>query len=135
MPGQSVRKDSVRKKLNTIPSEFSEKTVLIVDDSIVRGNTSKRIVEMARNAGAKKVFFASAAPPIIHPNVYGIDMPTRSELIAYDRSEEEIRLELGVDNLVFQELDHMLRDVLSFNSTLDGLEASCFNGSYITGKK
>ena len=86
-------------------------------------------------AGAKKVTFASASPPIRFSNVYGIDMPTRSELIAYDRSEEEIRSELGVDNLVFQELDHMLKDVLSFNSMLDGLEASCFNGNYITGGK
>ena len=89
---------------------------------------------MAREAGAKKVTFASASPHIRFSNVYGIDMPTRSELIAYDRSEEEIRLELGVDNLVFQELDHMLRDVLSFNSSLDGLEASCFDGNYITGR-
>ena len=89
---------------------------------------------MAREAGAKKVTFASASPPIRFSNVYGIDMPTRSELIAYDRSEEEIRSQLGVDNLVFQELDNMLRDVLSFNSMLDGLEASCFNGNYITGE-
>ena len=135
MPGQEVRAKSVKQKLSAVTTEFKNKSVLIVDDSIVRGTTSKQIVQMAREAGAKKVTFASASPPIRFSNVYGIDMPTRSELIAYDRSEEEIRLELGVDNLVFQELDHMLRDVLSFNSTLDGLEASCFNGNYITGKK
>ena len=135
MPGQEIRAKSVKQKLSAVTTEFKNKSVLIVDDSIVRGTTSKQIVQMAREAGAKKVTFASASPPIRFSNVYGIDMPTRSELIAYDRSEEEIRSHLGVDNLVFQELDHMLRDVLSFNSMLDGLEASCFNGNYITGRK
>ena len=133
MPGQEIRAKSVKQKLSAVTTEFKNKSVLIVDDSIVRGTTSKQIVQMAREAGAKKVAFASASPPIRFSNVYGIDMPTRGELLAYNRSEEEIKLELGVDNLVFQELDHMLSDVLSFNEKMDGLEASCFNGSYITG--
>jgi amidophosphoribosyltransferase len=133
MPGQEVRLKSVRQKLSPIISEFKNRSVLIVDDSIVRGTTSKQIVQMARDAGARKVIFASASPPIRFPNIYGIDMPTRKELIAFGRTEDEVRKALQVDDLVFQDLDAMLKDVLSFNSNLDGLEASCFNGSYLTG--
>jgi amidophosphoribosyltransferase len=133
MPGQEVRLKSVSQKLSPIISEFKNRSVLIVDDSIVRGTTSKQIVQMARDAGARKVIFASASPPIRFPNIYGIDMPTRKELIAFGRTEDEVRKALQVDDLVFQDLDAMLKDVLSFNSNLDGLEASCFNGSYLTG--
>jgi amidophosphoribosyltransferase len=102
MPGQNVRKKSVRKKLNTILGEFQNKNVLIVDDSIVRGNTSKRIVEMARSAGAEQVFFASCAPPVIHPNVYGIDMPAREEYIAHNRTVDEIGDAIGADWMIYQ---------------------------------
>ena len=133
MPGQEVRLKSVRQKLSPIISEFKNKSVLIVDDSIVRGTTSKQIVQMARDAGARKVIFASASPPIRFPNIYGIDMPTRKELIAFGRTEDEVRKALQVDDLIFQDLDSMLKDVLSFNTNLDGLEASCFSGSYLTG--
>ena len=133
MPGQSVRKDSVRKKLNTIPSEFSGKTVLIVDDSIVRGNTSNRIVEMARDAGAKKVFFASAAPPIIHPNVYGIDMPASHEFAADGRSETEISKLIGADRLFYQNLDDLITAVKDKSPRITKFDSSCFDGNYVTG--
>jgi amidophosphoribosyltransferase len=133
MPGQAVRARSVRQKLNAMPQEFKGRNVLLVDDSIVRGTTSKEIVQMAREAGARKVYMASAAPPVRYPNVYGIDMPTKEELIAHDRSVEEIRRFIGADALIYQDVDAMKRVVKALNPRLDGFEASCFDGVYITG--
>ncbi|MEP7280997.1 MAG: amidophosphoribosyltransferase [Rubrivivax sp.] len=133
MPGQAVRKKSVRQKLNAIGVEFADRNVLLVDDSIVRGTTSKEIVAMAREAGAKKVYLASAAPPVRFPNVYGIDMPTREELIAHGRSVEEIRQYIGADALIYQDVDAMKRIVRALNPKIDGFEASCFDGHYVTG--
>jgi len=134
MPGQSVRKDSVRKKLNTIEGEFNNKIILIVDDSIVRGNTSRRIVQMARDAGAKKVYFASCSPPIIHPNVYGIDMPAKTEYVAYNRNNEEICEAIGADLLFYQRLDDLVEACLSVGDhDLASFDCSCFNGIYVTG--
>jgi amidophosphoribosyltransferase len=133
MPGQAVRKKSVRQKLNAIAMEFKGRNVLLVDDSIVRGTTSQEIVQMAREAGAKKVFLASAAPPVRYPNVYGIDMPTAEELIAHGRSVEEIRRFVGADALIYQDLEPMMRVVRALNPKLAGFEASCFDGRYITG--
>lgn len=133
MPGQGVRKKSVRQKLNAIASEFKGRNVLLVDDSIVRGTTSKEIVQMAREAGARKVYMASAAPPVRFPNVYGIDMPTKSELIAHDRSVEQIREYIGADALIYQDVDAMKRVVKALNPKLANFEASCFDGVYITG--
>jgi len=133
MPGQAARKKSVRQKLNAIASEFKDKVVLLVDDSIVRGTTSREIVQMAREAGAKKVIFASAAPPVIYPNVYGIDMPTRDELIAYGRTTEEVCREITADALVYQDLDALKQAVTDVNPELTTFEASCFDGVYITG--
>jgi len=133
MPGQSVRKKSVRQKLNAIGVEFKGRNVLLVDDSIVRGTTSKEIVQMAREAGANKVYMASAAPPVRYPNVYGIDMPTKEELIAHNRSIEEIREFIGADALIYQDVDAMKRVVGALNPRLAGFEASCFDGHYITG--
>jgi amidophosphoribosyltransferase len=133
MPGQGVRKKSVRQKLNAIGSEFKGKSVLLVDDSIVRGTTSREIVQMARDSGAKRVIFASAAPPVKYPNVYGIDMPTRSELIAYGRSEEEVCREITADALVYQDIEAMKRSITDVNPLLKQFEASCFDGHYITG--
>lgn len=133
MPGQGERKKSVRQKLNAIGAEFKDRNVLLVDDSIVRGTTSQEIVQMAREAGARKVFLASAAPPVRYPNVYGIDMPTKGELIAHDRSIEEIRSFIGADVLIYQDIAAMRKAVGSLNPGLDGFEASCFDGHYITG--
>jgi len=133
MPGQSVRRRSVRQKLNAISMEFKGKNVLLVDDSIVRGTTSREIVQMAREAGARKVFFASAAPPVRFPNVYGIDMPTRAELIAAHRSEEEVAAELGADALIYQDLEALKSAVRQINPKLTRFETSCFDGNYITG--
>lgn len=133
MPGQAVRKKSVRQKLNPIPVEFKGKNVLIVDDSIVRGTTSNQIVEMARESGANKVIFASAAPPVRYPNVYGIDMPTRHELIASGRDDEQIRAAIGADVLVYQDIDDMKRAINEPGSRITRFEASCFDGDYITG--
>jgi amidophosphoribosyltransferase len=133
MPGQAVRKKSVRQKLNTIGSEFKGKNVLLVDDSIVRGTTSREIVDMARAAGANKVYFASAAPPVRYPNVYGIDMPTQEELIATGRTDEEIARAIGADALVYQDLSDMQQAVRDVNPALTRFEASCFDGDYITG--
>jgi len=133
MPGQGVRKKSVRQKLNAIGVEFKGRNVLLVDDSIVRGNTSKEIVQMAREAGARKVYMASAAPPVRYPNVYGIDMPTKEELIAHGRTIEEVREYIGADALIYQDVNAMKRVVSALNPTLDGVEASCFDGVYITG--
>ena len=123
----------VRQKLNAIGVEFKGRNVLLVDDSIVRGNTSKEIVQMAREAGANKVYLASAAPPVRYPNVYGIDMPTSEELIAHNRSIEEIRQFIGADALIYQDVAAMKRVVRALNPKLDGFEASCFDGHYITG--
>jgi amidophosphoribosyltransferase len=133
MPGQGMRKKSVRQKLNAIATEFKGRAVLLVDDSIVRGTTSKEIVQMAREAGARKVYLASAAPPVRYPNVYGIDMPTKSELIAHERSVEEIRAFIGADALIYQDVDAMKRVVGALNPQVAGFEASCFDGCYVTG--
>jgi len=133
MPGQAVRKKSVRQKLNVIGSEFKGRRVLLVDDSIVRGTTSREIVQMAREAGATKVYMASAAPPVMYPNVYGIDMPTRDELVACGRTLEEVRQSIGCDALIYQSVEDMKRAVGSLNPALDGFEASCFDGVYVTG--
>ncbi len=133
MPGQSVRKKSVRQKLNAIASEFKGRNVLLVDDSIVRGTTSKEIVQMARDAGARKVYLASAAPPVRYPNVYGIDMPTSNELVAHNRSVEEIRQIIGCDALIYQDVEAMKKAIGSLNSKISGFDASCFDGVYVTG--
>ena len=133
MPGQGVRKKSVRQKLNVIASEFRGRNVLLVDDSIVRGTTSREIVQMARDAGAARVYMASAAPPVRYPNVYGIDMPTSSELVAHDRTVEEIRQIIGCDALIYQDVDAMKRAVGSLNPSIKGFDASCFDGVYCTG--
>ncbi|WBS01610.1 amidophosphoribosyltransferase [Pseudoduganella sp. SL102] len=133
MPGQALRKKSVRQKLNAIGDEFKGKNVLLVDDSIVRGTTSREIVQMARDSGAKKVIFASAAPPVLYPNVYGIDMPTRDELIAHGRTVEEVCKEITADALVYQDLDDLKRSISDVNPALTSFEASCFDGKYITG--
>ena len=133
MPGQSTRKKSVRQKLNTVPHEFAGKNVMLVDDSIVRGTTSHEIVEMARAAGAKKVYFASASPPVRFPNVYGIDMPTRGELIATGRTDAQIAALIGADELIYQDLDALEASVRECNPRIHQFDASCFNGCYITG--
>src|SRR6187455_774019 len=133
MPGHAVRTRSVRQKLNPMAMEFSGKNVLLVDDSIVRGTTSREIVQMARESGARKVFFASAAPPVRFANVYGIDMPSRDELIATGRSDEEIAREIGADQLIYQDLDALKDAVHRANPKLTSFETSCFDGHYITG--
>ena len=133
MPGQAVRKKSVRQKLNAMRIEFKDKTVLIVDDSIVRGTTSYEIVQMARESGAKKVIFASAAPPVRFPNVYGIDMPTRSELVAYGRTHDEINQLIGADQLIYQSVEDMKKAVQDINPSIKDFESSCFDGVYISG--
>ena len=133
MPGQGMRKKSVRQKLNAIATEFKGRNVLLVDDSIVRGTTSKEIVQMAREAGARKVYMASAAPPVRFPNVYGIDMPTKAELIAHNRTTEEIRQFIGADALIYQDVGALKKVVAALNPKLDGFEASCFDGRYVTG--
>ncbi|HVC50261.1 MAG TPA: amidophosphoribosyltransferase [Burkholderiales bacterium] len=133
MPGQSTRKKSVRQKLNAIDFEFQGKNVLLVDDSIVRGTTSREIVQMARDAGAMKVYFASAAPPVRYPNVYGIDMPCASELLATGKSDVEICREIGADALIYQDLEDLLGAARDGNPSVLAFEASCFNGNYITG--
>lgn len=133
MPGQSTRKKSVRQKLNPIGSEFQGKNVLLVDDSIVRGTTSRKIIELAREAGAKKVYFASASPPVRFQNVYGIDMPSSSELVAYNRSIDEVCTEIGADKLFYQELDDLIESVSRCNTAITEFDTSCFNGEYVTG--
>jgi amidophosphoribosyltransferase len=133
MPGQSQRKKSVRQKLNPIRLEFEGKNVLLVDDSIVRGTTSREIIEMARDAGAARVYVASAAPPVRYPNVYGIDMPAADELIAHGRSVEEICAAIGADRLVYQDLDDLIRCSREGNPDVDGFDCSVFDGVYITG--
>ncbi|WP_449278077.1 amidophosphoribosyltransferase [Leucobacter sp. GX24907] len=133
MPGQAVRKKSVRQKLNAMSVEFKDKNILIVDDSIVRGTTSKEIVEMARTAGAKSVIFASAAPPVVFPHVYGINMPTRAELIAHDRTPAEIAESLEADHLIYLSVEGMNRAILDGQDRITELEQSCFTGEYIAG--
>jgi amidophosphoribosyltransferase len=133
MPGHEQRKKSVRQKLNAMANEFRDKNVLLVDDSIVRGTTSREIVQMARESGAKRVIFASAAPPVRFPNVYGIDMPTRAELIATGRTEQEIAQAIGADAVVYQDLDALIDDVRRLNPTITRFDCSCFDGVYVTG--
>jgi len=133
MPGQAERAQSVRRKLNAIDLEFRGKNVLLVDDSIVRGTTSRQIIKLAREAGARKVYFASAAPPVRYPNVYGIDMPAASELIANGREVEEIRDLIGADRLIYQDLHGLVRSVRHDNSAITEFDTSCFSGEYVTG--
>jgi amidophosphoribosyltransferase len=133
MPGQALRKKSVRQKLNPIGIEFKGKNVLLVDDSIVRGTTSQQIVQMARDAGANKVYFASAAPPVRFPNVYGIDMPSRDELLATGRTDEEICREIGADALIYQDLSALVEVVKLSNPKIVDFDCSCFDGKYVTG--
>jgi amidophosphoribosyltransferase len=133
MPGQTQRRKSVRRKLNAISSEFKGKNVLLVDDSIVRGTTSEQIIEMARESGANKVYFASAAPEIRFPNVYGIDMPSANELIAYGREIEQIADCIKADGLIFQDIEDLVEAVREENNSLTAFETSVFTGNYITG--
>ncbi|HFC53736.1 MAG TPA: amidophosphoribosyltransferase, partial [Gammaproteobacteria bacterium] len=133
MPGQKQRKKSVRQKLNAIDLEFRGKNVLLVDDSIVRGTTSKQIIQMARDAGARKVYFASAAPPVRYPNVYGIDMPSVHELIGHNRDERQIAEEIGADWLVYQDLEDLVQAVAKGNPEIGRFDTSCFDGNYVTG--
>ena len=132
MPGQQMRKKSVRRKLNPIDIEFKGKNVLLVDDSIVRGTTSKQIIQMAREAGAKKVYIASAAPPVRYPNVYGIDMPAANELVAFERDEDEIAEYIGADWLIYQDLDDLIDAVQKGNRSIKKFDCSCFDGKYVT---
>lgn len=133
MPGQAERKKSVRQKLNAIDLEFRDKNVLLVDDSIVRGTTSKQIIQMAREAGASKVYFASAAPPVRYPNVYGIDMPSPQELIAQGRTDDEIAREIGADRLIYQDLEDLVESAREGNAKIEEFDTSCFSGKYVTG--
>jgi len=133
MPGQEERAQSVRRKLNAIDLEFRGKNVLLIDDSIVRGTTSRQIIKLAREAGARKVYFASAAPPVRFPNVYGIDMPAASELIANGRTEEEVRQLIGADRLIYLDLNGLIRSVRHGNSSITEFDTSCFSGEYVTG--
>jgi amidophosphoribosyltransferase len=133
MPGQQLRRKSVRQKLNAIDLEFRGKNVLLVDDSIVRGTTSMQIIQMARDAGADKVYFASASPPVRYPNVYGIDMPAAHELIAHGRTDQEVQEELGADWLVYQDLEDLIDAVQKGNPSIKHFDTSCFNGEYVTG--
>ncbi|HEY5756031.1 MAG TPA: amidophosphoribosyltransferase [Steroidobacter sp.] len=133
MPGQEQRKKSVRSKLNVIDLEFRGKNVLLIDDSIVRGTTSAQIIDLAREAGARRVYFASAAPPVRHANVYGIDMPTASELVASNKTEEEVAKSIGADKLVYQDLDDLVRACLHHDSQIEQFDTSCFSGEYVTG--
>jgi amidophosphoribosyltransferase len=133
MPGQAQREKSVRQKLNAIDVEFRGKNVLLVDDSIVRGTTSSQIIQMAREAGAKKVYFASAAPPVRYPNVYGIDMPSVTELVASGRTDAEICREIGADKLIYQDLQDLIEAAREGNPTIQRFDASCFDGVYVTG--
>lgn len=133
MPGQKMRKKSVKQKLNAISLEFSGKNVLLVDDSVVRGTTSEQIIQMARDAGAKKVYFASAAPPVRYPNVYGIDMPAAHELIAHDKTEQEVCEAIGADKLIYQNLEDLIEAVGKGNHNIKHFDTSCFSHEYITG--
>jgi len=133
MPGQSERRKSVRQKLNAIDLEFKGKNVLLVDDSIVRGTTCKQIIQMARDAGANKVYFASAAPAVRYPNVYGIDMPAASELIASGKTDEQVEELIGADWLVYQDLEDLIESAREGNPAITEYECSVFNGDYVTG--
>jgi amidophosphoribosyltransferase len=133
MPGQKMREKSVKQKLNAIDLEFDGKNVLLVDDSVVRGTTSEQIIQMARDAGAKKVYFASAAPPVRYPNVYGIDMPAAHELIAHNRTEAEVCDAIGADKLIYQDLDDLIAAVRKGNPHIQHFDTSCFSKEYITG--
>lgn len=133
MPGQKMRKKSVKQKLNAISLEFAGKNVLLVDDSVVRGTTSEQIIQMARDAGANKVYFASAAPPVRYPNVYGIDMPAAHELIAHGRSEQEVCKAIGADKLIYQDLDDLIDAVGKGNPNIKQFDTSCFSRQYVTG--
>jgi len=133
MPWQQERQKSVRQKLNAIDLEFRDKNVLLVDDSIVRGTTSKQIIEMAREAGAKKVYFASAAPPVRFPNVYGIDMPSASELIAHGRTNVQVAELIGADRLIYQELSDLIDAVYYESASIKAFDTSCFSGEYVAG--
>ncbi|HBK55148.1 MAG TPA: amidophosphoribosyltransferase, partial [Xanthomonadales bacterium] len=133
MPGQVERVRSVRRKLNPIPLEFEDRVVLLVDDSIVRGTTSRQIVQMARDAGARKVYLASAAPPVRYPNVYGIDMPAAEELVAHGRSEEEVAALIGCDWLIYQDLSDLVAAVSGSRRQVTRFDSSCFDGDYVTG--
>jgi len=133
MPGQASRKKSVRQKLNAMAMEFKDKNVLLVDDSIVRGTTSREIIQMARDAGASAVYFASASPPVRFPNVYGIDMPTRDELLANGRTDAEIAQEIGADAVIYQDLSDLIAAIKSVNPAIVEFDASCFDGCYVTG--
>jgi len=133
MPGQTQRKKSVRQKLNAIELEFKGKNILLVDDSIVRGTTSKQIIQMAREAGANKVYFASAAPPVRYPNVYGIDMPSVNELVGHKRDEKQIAKVIGADWLIYQDLDDLIDAVLHDKADVKRFDTSVFDGEYVTG--
>jgi amidophosphoribosyltransferase len=133
MPDQRTRELSVRRKLNAMRSVFNGKKVLLVDDSIVRGTTMSQIVQMCRNAGALEVYLASAAPPVKHPNVYGVDMPSRQEFVAHQRTEEEVCEYLGADGLIYQSVEDMLQAGRSMNSQIERFDASCFDGDYVSG--
>lgn len=133
MPGQQQRRKSVHQKLNVIDLEFKRKNVLLVDDSVVRGTTSEQIIQLARDAGAKKVYFASAAPAIRFPNVYGIDMPAASELIAHNKDDDQVAAEIGADKLIYQDLDALIRAVRKGNPRIELFDTSVFDGRYVTG--
>jgi amidophosphoribosyltransferase len=133
MPGQDQRRQSVRRKLNAIDLEFRDKNVLLVDDSVVRGTTSRQIIEMAREAGARRVYFASASPPVRYPNVYGIDMPAASELVAHGRTDLQVQELIGADWLIYQDLDDLIRAVRYDNGDITHFDTSCFSGHYVTG--
>jgi amidophosphoribosyltransferase len=134
MPGQTQRKKSVRRKLNPLDIEFKGKNVLLVDDSIVRGTTSREIVQMARDSGAKKVYFASASPAIRYPNIYGIDMPAADELIAHGRSDDEVAEAIGADKIIYQELGDLIDSITEGNPNLTTFDCSVFTGEYVTGE-
>jgi amidophosphoribosyltransferase len=133
MPSQAARTQSVRKKLNAMGMEFKDKNVLLVDDSIVRGTTCKKIIQMARDCGAKNVYFASAAPAVRFPNVYGIDMPVRSELIAYGKTDEEVAKYIGCDKLIYQPIENLKAAIQDASPEPIGLDAAVFDGHYVTG--
>jgi len=133
MPGQQLRRKSVRQKLNVIDLEFRDKNVMLVDDSIVRGTTCQQIIQMARDAGAAKVYFASAAPAVMYPNVYGIDMPSAEELIAHGRTEKEICEEIGADWLIYQDIEDLIAASGEGNPEIPQFDCAVFNGEYVTG--
>jgi amidophosphoribosyltransferase len=133
MPGQAERRRSVKQKLNAIDLEFRGKNVLLVDDSIVRGTTSHQIIQMAREAGARNVYFASAAPPVKYPNVYGIDMPVAGELVANNRTTDEVCQQIGADWLIYQQLEDLVDAVREGNPLIETFDSSCFDGNYVTG--